>query len=38
MEEHFVLAGNVVDTDNEIKIGDVAKLYQFIKGKISGLE
>ena len=38
MEEHYVLAGNVVDTDNEIKIGDVAKLYQFIKGKISGLE
>ena len=38
MEEHYVLAGNVVDTDNEIKIGDVAKLYQFIKGKISSLE
>ena len=37
MEEHYVLAGNVVDTDNEIKIGDVAKLYQFIKGKISSL-
>ena len=38
MEKHYALAGNVVDTDNEIKIGDVAKLYQFIKGKISGLE
>ena len=37
MEGHYVLAGNVVDTDNEIKIGDVAKLYQFIKGKISSL-
>ena len=38
MEEHYVLAGNVVDTDNEIKIGDVAKLYQFIKGKLNSLE
>ena len=38
MEKHYALAGNVVDTDNEIKIGDVAKLYQFIKGKISSLE
>ena len=38
MEKHYALAGNVVNTDNEIKIGDVAKLYQFIKGKISSLE
>ena len=38
MEEHFVIAGNVVDVDDEIKVGDVAKLYQFVKGKISSLE
>ena len=38
MEDHFVIAGNVVDVDNEIKVGDVAKLYQFVKGKISSLE
>ena len=38
MEKHYALAGNVVDTDNEIKIGDVAKLYQFIKGKLNSLE
>ena len=38
MEDYFVEAGNVVDTDNEIKIGDVAKLYQFIKGKLDSLE
>ena len=38
MEDYFIEAGNVVDTDNEIKIGDVAKLYQFIKGKLDSLE
>ena len=38
MEDHFVIAGNVVDVDDEIKVGDVAKLYQFVKGKISSLE
>ena len=38
MEDYFIEAGNVVNTDNEIRINDVAKLYQFIKGKISSLE
>jgi len=38
MEECYKEAGNVVSTDNEIKINDVAKLYQFIKKKISSLE
>ena len=38
MEDCFIEAGNVVNTDNEIRINDVAKLYQFIKGKISSLE
>ena len=37
MEEHFATAGNVVDVDDEIKVGDVAKLYQYVKGKISSL-
>ena len=37
MEDYFIEAGNVVNTDNEIRINDVAKLYQFIKGKISSL-
>ena len=31
MEDYFVLAGNVINTDDEIKVGDVAKLYQFVK-------
>ena len=38
MEDYFIEAGNVVDTDNEIKVGDIAKLYQFIKGKVISLE
>ena len=37
MEDHFAIAGNVVDVDDEIKVGDVAKLYQFVKGKINSL-
>ena len=38
MEDYFIEAGNVVNTDNEIRINDVAKLYQFIKGKLNSLE
>ena len=38
MEKCYIEAGNVTDTDNEIKITDVGKLYQFIKGKIDSLE
>ena len=38
MDLCYVEAGNVMDTDNEIKITDVGKLYQFIKGKIESLE
>ena len=37
MEEYFVKSGNVVSSDIEIRINDVAKLYQFIKGKINNL-
>jgi hypothetical protein len=37
MDDCYVKAGNVVDNDNIIKVNDVAKLYQFIKGKISNL-
>ena len=32
-----VFGGNVVDSDSTIKVNDVAKLYQFIKGKINNL-
>ena len=38
MEDCYIKAGNVKDTDNEIKISDVAKLYQYYKGKINSLE
>ena len=37
-EDYFKEAGNVVSTDNEIKITDVTKLYQFARKKISSLE
>ena len=37
MEEEFKNAANVVK-DDELKINDVAKLYQYIKEKIKSLE
>ena len=38
MDDSYKEAGDVVGTDSQIKINDVAKLYQFIKGKINNLE
>ena len=38
LTEYEKEAGNVVDTDNEIKINDIAKLYQYVRGKINSLE
>ena len=37
MEKEFILASDVV-LDNELKVNDVAKLYQYIKKKIESLE
>lgn len=33
----YVVYGNVVDDDN-VKVSDVAKIYQYSKGKISSLD
>ena len=37
MEEIFIIAADVV-RDNELKVNDIAKLYQYVREKIESLE
>ena len=37
MDEIYVIASNVVK-DNKLEVNDIAKLYQYVRGKIESLE